>query len=147
MTDSLLTQTVDSLELVRMENLEEVYHFTQNDPFGGYMALLGMGIVFLVLLILSIVFTLTPRLYTIDYRKSFNKLFEKKVEKIQEPAEKSAKAVLSGEVNAAIATALFLYKSELHDHENTILTISKVSRTYSPWSSKIYGLRNHPQKR
>lgn len=147
MTDSLITQAVDSLELMRMENLEEVYHFTQNDPFGGYMALLGMGIVFLVLLILSIVFTYTPHLFNFDFRKAFNKLFERKAEKPQEMEEKPTKADLSGEVNAAIATALFLYKSELHDHESTILTISKVSRTYSPWSSKIYGLRNNPQKR
>ncbi|HAH59495.1 MAG TPA: phage tail protein, partial [Bacteroidales bacterium] len=31
---------------------------------------------------------------------------------------------------------------ELHDHEDAVLTIKKVARTYSPWSSKIYGLRN-----
>jgi len=26
-----------------------------------------------------------------------------------------------------------------------VLTIKKVSRTYSPWSSKIYGLRKTPR--
>ena len=50
------------------------------------------------------------------------------------------------EVNAAIAMALHLYQSELHDYENTVLTIQKVSRNYSPWSSKIYTLRKTPNK-
>jgi hypothetical protein len=53
---------------------------------------------------------------------------------------------MSGEVNAAIAMTLHLYQSELHDYENTVLTIQKVSRTYSPWSSKIYTLRKTPNK-
>ena len=54
---------------------------------------------------------------------------------------------MSGEVNAAIAMALHLYASEMHDYENTVLTIQKVSRTYSPWSSKIYTLRKIPNNR
>ena len=41
--------------------------------------------------------------------------------------------------------AIHLYYSEMHDKENTVLTIDKVSKTYSPWSSKIYGLRQHPR--
>lgn len=49
------------------------------------------------------------------------------------------------EVNAAIAMALFLYENDLHDHENTVLTLQKVSRTYSPWSSKIYTLTKLPR--
>jgi len=53
---------------------------------------------------------------------------------------------MSGEVNAAIAMALHLYQSEMHDYENTVLTIQKVSRNYSPWSSKIYTLRKTPNK-
>jgi len=52
---------------------------------------------------------------------------------------------ISGEVNAAIAMALYMYQSELHDLENTVLTAQKVSRTYSPWSSKIYALRRYPR--
>ena len=52
---------------------------------------------------------------------------------------------LSGEVNAAIAMALYLYGNQLHDQEDPIITMTKVSRTYSPWSSKIYGLRKSPR--
>ncbi len=54
---------------------------------------------------------------------------------------------LSGEINAAIGMALYLHFEEVHDFENTVLTIKKVQKTYSPWSSKIYGLREYPRKR
>jgi Na+-transporting methylmalonyl-CoA/oxaloacetate decarboxylase gamma subunit len=50
-----------------------------------------------------------------------------------------------GEINAAIATALYLYSNELHDQENPVITMIRVSKTYSPWSSKIYGLRKLPR--
>ncbi len=49
---------------------------------------------------------------------------------------------LVGDESAAIATALYLYFSEVHDEENTIMTIKKVSKRYSPWSSKIFGVMN-----
>ncbi|MCL2502045.1 MAG: hypothetical protein FWE99_02825 [Bacteroidales bacterium] len=48
---------------------------------------------------------------------------------------------------AAIAAAIHLYGEELHDVENAVLTINKVSRTYSPWSSKIHGLNTYFSKR
>lgn len=48
----------------------------------------------------------------------------------------------SGDENAAICTALYLYFTELHDEEKYVMTVKKVSKTYSPWSSKIYGVMN-----
>jgi hypothetical protein len=47
---------------------------------------------------------------------------------------------------AAIALAIHLYKSELHDQESLTITLQKVSRIYSPWSSKIYTLRQNPRR-
>lgn len=44
--------------------------------------------------------------------------------------------------SAAIAMALHLYYSEVHDEESAIITIKTVEKRYSPWSSKIYGLNN-----
>lgn len=52
---------------------------------------------------------------------------------------------LTGEESASIAAALFLYLQEVEEFANATLTIKKVSKIYSPWSSKIYGLRNHPR--
>ena len=48
---------------------------------------------------------------------------------------------------AAIAMALFLYKRDLHDKESFTITMQKVSRIYSPWNSKIYTLRQIPNRR
>ncbi len=45
---------------------------------------------------------------------------------------------------AAIALALSMYVQDIHDYERAVLTIQKVMRPYSPWSSKIYGLRQTP---
>lgn len=131
------------------EPYDEVCVFAQNDPYGLLMAIIGMGIVFTILIILFAVFSNTPRLYTPEFKQWLNSLLTRK--KTPEPAQVSesqdkAKAELSGEVNAAIAAAIHLYRSEMHDYENAVLTISKVSRTYSPWSSKIYGLRNITQR-
>jgi len=52
---------------------------------------------------------------------------------------------IPGEVRVALILALHLYENELHDQEDPVITMIRVSRTYSPWSSKIYGLRKLPR--
>ena len=52
-----------------------------------------------------------------------------------------------GEVYAAIAMAMHEMQSDVHDVEETVLTITRVKRSYSPWSSKIYTLREIPHKK
>ena len=52
---------------------------------------------------------------------------------------------LSGEVLAAISAAIYEMDQDVHDIESTILTIDEVKRKYSPWSSKIYNLRQLPK--
>jgi len=47
---------------------------------------------------------------------------------------------LSTDDVAAIGMALFLYHQDIHDEESNVLTIKRVNRRYSPWSSKIFGL-------
>jgi len=61
------------------------------------------------------------------------------------PTQVSEQDRLSGEINAAIVMALYLYTNEIHDQEDPVITMVRVSRTYSPWSSKIYGLRKSPR--
>jgi len=68
----------------------------------------------------------------------------KKLEKETTQAKAApVKVVMTGEENAAIAAALYLFFSELHDQEKYVMTIKKVSRTYSPWSSKFYNIWNN----
>jgi len=51
-------------------------------------------------------------------------------------------AEVPADTNAAIAMAIYLYNSELHDEESNVITINKVSRVYSPWSSKLHNMIN-----
>ena len=81
--------------------------------------------------------------------KFIGKLFGGSSKKAEVPVETAIPQVpkneVSGEINAAIALALYLYSNELHDQENPVITMIKVSKTYSPWSSHIYGLRKSPR--
>jgi predicted histidine transporter YuiF (NhaC family) len=49
------------------------------------------------------------------------------------------------EIAAAIALAISMYAIQMAELENLTLTIQKVSKQYSPWSSKIYTLRQLPR--
>jgi len=93
----------------------------------------------IVLLALSVMAYLMVRVH------SLREFLAAKRRKRSAPAESMTHlpTVMTGEQNAAIATALYLFFSELHDQERYVMTIKKVSRTYSPWSSKIYNIWNN----
>lgn len=50
------------------------------------------------------------------------------------------------EIAAAIAVALRLYSYKSMEFEETIITIQKVIRPYSPWNSKIYNMKQMPPR-
>ncbi len=116
--------------------------FKKYDPSGGGMAAIAMGVVFTALAMLFILFKTTAKVLKTDIRKQLlaRSLIRAKAGGKETAVEDHKGLEITGEINAAIAMTLYLYSSELHDAENTVLTINKVSRTYSPWSSKIYGL-------
>lgn len=111
--------------------------FVKYDPTGIGMAVIALSVVFCSLALLYIIF------------KNLGALFTRKAKKEKTAGETVVKERksddVSGEVSAAIAMALHLYESEFHDDENMVLTIKRISRAYSPWSSKIYTLRKYPQ--
>jgi len=105
---------------------------------GILITIVGMGVVFFALALLSIFFILLTKALKINFKGNNYK---------SDKTTQTDKLIdTTGEIDAAISLALHLHFSELHDYENTVLTINKVQRTYSPWSSKIYGLRNYPRK-
>ena len=108
--------------------------FLKLDPFGIGMTVIGYVVVFIALLLLYILFFNLTKVLQINVKRILRR--EGKV--VQEKEDLS----ISGELNAAIAMALHLYYSEIHDKEDTVLTINQTSRTYSPWSSKLYSMRN-----
>ena len=110
--------------------------FVKQDPHGVAMAAMAMVTVLVVLAISAIVFQ------NIDNMIHFlSNLFTKKKGNQDESATQE-KGKTSGDEIAAIALALHLYQNDMHDHESLMLTMNKISRTYSPWSSKIYGITN-----
>ena len=121
--------------------------FKKFDPFGGGMAMIAMGVVFLGLATLYVFFKLTSKVLALDVKKQLTARSATRAKAGRAESGDTGKEglMITGEINAAIAMTLHLYSSELHDAENAVLTINKVSRTYSPWSSKIYGLRKLPK--
>ncbi|NEW84103.1 MAG: lamin tail domain-containing protein [Mariniphaga sp.] len=117
--------------------VSEADKFVIFDPSGIGMALIAMSVVFSGLALLYLFFKGMGLFMTKNARKAEQLL------KVSSPG--IVKQGLSGEVNAAIVMALYLYGNELHDQEDPVITMTKVSRTYSPWSSKIYGLRKSPR--
>lgn len=72
------------------------------------------------------------------------KIFEKLFGKITKTASigKATEEIPSADV-IAIAMALHLFYDEVHDNESNVITIKRIERRYSPWSSKIYGINNN----
>lgn len=96
-----------------------------------WVALISICLVFLVLLLLVWVM------------KGFGVAFARRNAKKPEEAA----AQLHDEEIAAIATALKIFRSELHDRESEMLTILSIKRAYSPWNSKIHGLTQMPDRK
>ncbi|HOF81622.1 MAG: OadG family protein [Bacteroidales bacterium] len=97
--------------------------------FGITVAIVGMVIVFAALVILLWVFNSIPKLLKVFVRWKLRKQGKPKDHEIMD---------LEGNIAAAIGLALHLHFKKPHDDESGIITIKRISRQYSPWSSKIY---------
>ena len=93
----------------------------------------GFCIVITALIILFLIFT--------GFSKLINKDFKKKKEVKNETPKTSTAAGWKVDDDLAVVIGLALSLSqEVHDIESDEVTITRVERRYSPWSSKIYGL-------
>ena len=81
--------------------------------FAGLITAVGIGVTFVLLIVLIWVINLQSELIS----KTFS----------------------SRKKEAAMAMHLYF---DAHDEEPHIITIQEVERRYSPWSSKIYNVRN-----
>lgn len=115
------------------------FDFSAVGQQGITVAIIGYLIVFLALVLSFFVFSNIPKIIYYKTRKELKKQKKQQV-------GKSNDIHLSGDVTAAIASALYLYYNELHDPESNVITIKRVRKRYSPWSSKIYSLRKWPTK-
>lgn len=126
----------------KMTQAEKAHNAAVNDSWGGAITIVAMCIVISALVVLSLLF--------LAFGKISKSMIAKKKSNIVKTNEKMAATddhsdVDSGDVIAAIAVALSEHFGEGHDMEDTILTIRKLQRAYSPWNSKIYNLRHNPE--
>ena len=78
------------------------------------------------------------------FKNIFNKNEETEIQQeVQQPAP--LKKENNDDISVVIAAAIHLYLQEIHDFQNYSLTIKRIDKIYSPWSSKIYGLRKWPR--
>ena len=102
---------------------------------GIIITLVGLSIVFAALLLLFVIFQFAmPPLLAFSFKKIPIPTRNNEEEKV--------KKYDSGEEIAAITIAVHLFLEEVHDQENPVITISKSTKDYSPWSSKIYATQN-----
>lgn len=125
----------------KMTQAEKAHNAAVNDGWGGAITIIAMCIVISALAVLSLLFL------------CFGKISEKLMKRTSKRAkmeadhinDESHHEVSSGEVIAAISLALTEHFDEGHDIEDTILTIQRMKKAYSPWNSKIYNLRTLPE--
>ena len=129
-TPSTNNKTIDSN--AKMEKFEE------HDSVGIGMSISAMSVVFFGLILLYVSFKVVGRV-SVNLSKR-NAMKAKGITDKQEAKEKKL-GEAPGEIFAAIAMAMHEMQSDVHDVEDTVLTITRVKRSYSPWSSKIYTLR------
>lgn len=103
-----------------------------------WVALISICLVFLMLVLL------------VGVMKCFGFVFTRRQPAAAATAP-SGRVVVQGQVHeeeiAAIATALNIYRSAMHDRESEVLTILSIKRAYSPWNSKIHGLTQMPDRK
>ena len=133
-TPSTNNKTLD--KNVKMEKFE------QHDSIGIGMAITAMAVVFIGLILLYIFFKFIGKA---SVRLRTDRAMKAKGITDREEAKEKMLGHAPGEVYAAIAIAMHEMQSDVHDVEETVLTITRVKRSYSPWSSKIYTLRETPQ--
>lgn len=106
--------------------------------FAGVVCGVGVGTTFLILVglilfikLLSWAVGLKDKKPAVDSAKAEVKVVEKT----------STNSHPTSYEQAAIALAMHLY-FDAHDEEPHVITIEEVEKRYSPWSSKIYNMRN-----
>ncbi|MDR0619344.1 MAG: OadG family protein [Bacteroidales bacterium] len=114
----------------------------KRDPSGMVLLITSMITVFTALILLYIVFKVLGTYMIKRQNRKAHKTAPHAVPRVSKQVENTPGGI-SGDVYAAIAAAIYMHQSELHDEETTIITIENVSRKYTPWSSKLYGLNTY----
>jgi|WetSurMetagenome_2_1015567.scaffolds.fasta_scaffold839257_2 hypothetical protein len=129
------------------EQVNTAYQQTSIASWISQLDFYGMTLIVITIALCIIIYLL------VKISKKIKMLEAKPVSLYKKPQPPAAEEIItipkiaapSEEAFVAIAMALHLQENELHDAENNVLTINRVAKFYSPWSSKIYGLRRCPR--
>ena len=116
------------------------FHFSNITSSSLSMAIVGYLVVFIALVVMVFALKQVTRIQHFIIKQRMRR------KEGHQDESKQEKYSLTRDENDAICTALYLYFTELHDEEKYVMTVKKVSKTYSPWSSKIYGIMNNLRK-
>ena len=112
-----------------------------SDPHGFGLAVVAICVVFVALICIWLIMML----FSSIIRQSTEK-------KAGQPAAAKSPSIgaiasgVDGEVYAAIAAAIYAYEQDLHDEEDTVITIQKVERAWTPWNAKFYNMNQYFNK-
>ena len=112
----------------------------QSDPIGIGLTAVAVSVVFLALICIALIISGSGKLIASSEERSKQKEKAKKERSIKPVADGSSH---EEEVYAAIGAAIYLYNEELHDEEDTVITIQKVKRDWTPWNAKYYNMNQY----
>ena len=113
----------------------------QSDPVGIGLTAVAVAVVFLALVCIALIISGSGKL--IANAEERNKAKGAKKKKGITPVSEGSSASNDQEVYAAIAAAIHLYNDELHDEEDTVITIQKAEREWTPWNAKFYNMNQY----
>lgn len=105
------------------------------DDLSSIRLLIWLNIVMLAIVLLYFIFRVI-----VPWMKKYSSDLKEK--RSMEAETGNSSEIPTPDTEAAIALALYMYFNEMHDEESDIITVKRVSKTYSPWSSKLYSMRN-----
>jgi len=118
-----------------MQNIFRNIFSIYPDDAAAIRLLIWLNIILLSIVLLYFIFNvIVPRIKKSGSDMKERKAFEIEAGRLSE--------IRNSDTEAAIAMALYMYFNEMHDEESDVITVKRVSKTYSPWSSKLYSMRN-----
>ena len=106
-----------------------------SDPYGAGLAVVAISVVFFALV--CIMFMMG------GYGKLIQRFQNRKQTSGKATATSGTGNAPEGEVYAAIAAAIYAYSQDLHDVEDTVITIQKTERAWTPWNAKFYNMNRY----
>ncbi|MDR1524385.1 MAG: lamin tail domain-containing protein [Tannerella sp.] len=135
---SQLTKVTPSTNNLTLDTNEKIENFQINDAWGIGMTITAMAVVFIGLILLFVSFKYVG--------KTAIKMGTRRAQKAGVENIPAGGHTEEGAVFAAIAAALYEVAEDIHDVESSVITIQKVARRYSPWSSKFHSMREFTRK-